>query len=195
MYTYPEVNPLMSVGEFMRAIALCLAKDTLVKKLEVTAGPYRVRDVMVWYCPARDIYFVDFYSPLRNPLIRDNEGYKRFRAAYEYAVDTIVSHKLVEREALLKAKRKRLVPVERLRLEEHLEAAQQVGRDMYELLREAPKDTPLWAATLVSFTAFVEEHLPSLEKEAREYGFTDLEKAIATKRGIYEKRLAEVRGR
>jgi len=193
-YTYPKVYPEQSLDEFARVIAKSLGKDTGFT-VGVIASPYRLVDVEVWYDPAKDTYFVEFYSPLRNPGIKDNENFKRFHAAYEYAVDTIKAHALVEREELLRAEERKPLAIERIILERRLKDAKEISNETYDRLRKmspATKAGPVGAALIYSFEG-LGAHLESLEKSAIAHGFENLAKRISELRKIHQKRVEQVK--
>jgi len=71
------------VKEFAKEMTEKLRKETKMENIKVTAGPWKMYDVMVTFNDEKQQYEVDFYSALR---VTDPQ---RLETAYNYAVGWI----------------------------------------------------------------------------------------------------------
>jgi hypothetical protein len=72
------------IGELGRILRVRLKRKG-IENVEVKGGPWRGYDVLVSYDKDRDVYEVDFYSPMRiNP--------RRVMLAYTFALGFIEGH-------------------------------------------------------------------------------------------------------
>lgn len=71
------------IKEFAKKMMEKLKKETKMRNIRVTAGPYRPYDVKVTFNENNQQYEVDFYSPIR---VTDPQ---RLEAAYHYAIGWI----------------------------------------------------------------------------------------------------------